>query len=370
MGREGRSAIGKMTASEIPPALDVCEMTVVGPGYGECIIIHIGNGNWVIVDSCLNDDSNPVALSYLQNLGLNPAEVVRLVVATHWHDDHIQGISRLVEVCENADFCCASVVCTKELLAMIGALSSRPFSESGSGLQELYQVMSLLTERTSSPLRAISNRLVLNQDGCEIWSLSPFDRNFDTFLQELGSLLPDENETKKRIASLTPNKVAVVLLIRFDDTSILLGSDLERQGWLEILKNRERPQSQSRSSVFKIPHHGSTNAHEDRVWTEMLDHEPIATVSPWHRGGRSLPTTDDVRRILSFTNRAYATVPPSSLTGSPVRRSGMVERTIRESGINVRRLSKSYGMIRLRKQITKQVDWEVELIKPAYCLAI
>ena len=368
MGREGSSAIGRMTASESPPDLSVCELTVVGPGYGECIIIHIGNGNWVIVDSCLNDESRPVALSYLQSMGLDPSEVVRLIVATHWHDDHIRGISRLVEVCESADFCCASAVCTKELLAMVGALSSRPFSESGSGLQELYQIMSLFLERTSSPLRAISNRLVLNQDGCEIWSLSPFDKDFDSFLLELDRLIPKENETKRRIASLTPNKVAIVLLVKFDDTSILLGSDLERQGWLGILEIRERPQS--RSSVFKIPHHGSTNAHEDRVWTEMLDPEPIAAVTPWHKGGRSLPTADDVRRVLSFTSRAYATVAPENLTRRPVRRSGMVDKTIRESGINIRRLSTSSGIVRLRKEICKQSDWDIELIGPAYQLTV
>ena len=368
MGREGSSAIGRMTASESPPDLSVCELTVVGPGYGECIIIHIGNGNWVIVDSCLNKESSPVALSYLQNMGLDPTEVVRLIVATHWHDDHIRGMSRLVEVCDHADFCCASVVCTQELLTMVGALSNRPLSESSSGLQELYQVMSLLTERTSSPLRAISNRLIFNQDGCEIWSLSPFDRDFDAFLQELDRLIPKENETKRRIASLTPNKVAIVLLVKFDDTSILLGSDLERQGWLEILEIRERPRF--RSSVFKIPHHGSTNANEDRVWTEMLDPEPIAAVTPWRMGGRSLPTTEDVRRVLSYTSRAYATVPPGNLTRRPIRRSGMVDKTIRESGINIRRLRTSNGMVRLRKEIGNQSDWDIELIGSAYQLAV
>ena len=98
-----------MTALESPPDGNVLEVTVIGPGYGECIILHIGNGNWVIVDSCLNNKSSPVALDYLRSLALNPGGVVRLVVATHWHDDHIKGIGKLVEVCDNADFCCASV---------------------------------------------------------------------------------------------------------------------------------------------------------------------------------------------------------------------------------------------------------------------
>lgn len=366
MGRAGSSVVGRMTTVETPPDRDVFEVTFVGPDYGECIILHTGDGNWVVVDSCLNDRTTPVALNYLRNLGLNPPDVVRLIVATHWHDDHIKGMGRLVEVCDETQFCCASVHCQRELLETIGALSSRPMSTTGSGLQELYKVMSLLVERNSSPIRAISNRLIYNLDGCEIWALSPFDRDFDTFLRELDRLIPKEYETKRRISTLTPNKVAVVLLVKNNDAAILLGSDLDGRGWWEILENQERPRS--KACVFKIPHHGSHNAHEDRVWEEMLDREPIATVTPWRKGGQALPTQRDVRRILSFAKRAYATAATRDLDRKPARRSGMVDKTIRESGIEIRRLDYTNGMVRLRRQIGKQSDWDIELVKPAYRL--
>lgn len=359
MGEEGLSVVGGLTAIEVPPEHNVMEVTVIGPGYGECILLHIGKGSWIIVDSCLNSEARPAALKYFQNLGLNPAEVVRLIVATHWHDDHIRGMGELVEVCDNAAFCCASALRAREFLTAVGALANRPMSRGGSGMQELHKVLSLLVERSSEPVFAISNRRIFSRDGCEVWALSPFDKEFDAFLREIGLLLPQEHETKRRIPALTPNKVAVALLIKIDDTAILLGSDLEGQGWLEILNAPESPSC--KASFFKIPHHGSQNAHEDSVWNEMLHSDPIAALTPWRRGGRELPTTNDVQRILSFTERGYATASRNGLIGDPIwDRSNPVERTIRETGVKIKRTRLSPGMVRLRRELGSQTDWSIE----------
>ena len=143
MGQEGRSDMVGLTSIGVPPDHNVMEVTFLGPGYGECILIHIGNGSWIIVDSCLDAESQPAALAYFGTLGLNPTEGVSLIVATHWHDDHIRGMGSLVEICDNATFCCASVLCKNEFLAAVSAMARRPMSAAGSGMQELYKVISL-----------------------------------------------------------------------------------------------------------------------------------------------------------------------------------------------------------------------------------
>ncbi len=364
MGQKDRSVMVGLTSIGVPPDHKVMEVTFLGPGYGECILIHIGNGNWIIVDSCLDAESQPAALAYFDTLGLNPTEAVSLIVATHWHDDHIRGMGSLVEICENATFCCASVLCKNEFLTAVSAMARRPMSTAGSGMQELYKVISLQEERSSNPVFAMANRRIFCQDGCEIWSLSPFDKDYNTFLQKIDRLLPQEHETKRRIPTLMPNWVAVVLLIQIDNTAILLGSDLERKGWLEILATKERPNC--KASVFKVPHHGSQNAHEDRVWNEMLQSEPVATLTPWRKGGRKLPTENDVKRILSFTRKAYSTAQLDVPIGKPVRtRKKAVERTIRETGINLNLVARPSGRIRLRRQFGLQSDWDIETFPPA-----
>ena len=359
--------MGGLTTRRVPPKHNVMEVTLVGPGYGECILLHIGNGSWVIVDSCIDEDSRPAALAYLHDMGLDPPEVVHLIVTTHWHDDHIRGMGELVETCDDATFCCASALRKQEFLAMMDAIASRPMSQVGSGMQELYKVRSLLEERSAKPVFAIANRRIFSRDSCEIWSLSPFDKEVDSFLQAIDHLRPQERETKRRTPTLTPNKIAVVLLIKVGDTAILLGSDLEGRGWLDILAAHERPDC--KASVFKVPHHGSQNAHEDRVWSEMLHSEPIAALAPWKKGGRSLPTESDVKRILSFTRKAYATAPFGLPSRKPIRRRDRaVERTIREASKRISHVAPSPGMIRLRRKFGSQPDWDIETFAPAYQL--
>ena len=297
-------------------------------------------------------------------MGWNPSEAVSLIVATHWHDDHIRGMAELVEVCIDATFCCASALRREEFLAALGALENRPATTTGSGVRELYRVFSLLAARSATCTYAISHRLVFHRQGCEVWSLSPSDKAFGAFLQQVGSLLPRELEAKRWIPSLTPNEAAVVLLISLEDTTILLGADLERRGWLEILETYDH--RQGRASVFKLPHHGSQDAHEDRVWSEMLSRDPIAALTPWRRGGRELPRETDVDRILSFAGEAYVTASREDLTSRSVSgRSKAVEKTIRESGARIRSVARSGGMIRLRKKAKSSADWNVDVFGSA-----
>ena len=318
---------------------------------------------WVLVDSCVNPNGMPKALQYLESLGLDPAHAVSLIVATHWHDDHIRGMAKLVEVCNTATFCCASVFCEQEFLALVGALAGRHLSAVGSGVDEMHRVFSYLRGEEAKPTLAIANRRILAHGGCEIWSLSPDDAVFIDFLRSLNSHAPHTGQTKIRLPSLSPNTVAVVLWVRVDDVVVLLGSDLEKRGWVEILQQTARPMDAA--SAFKVPHHGSANADELGVWEQMLEPNPVAVLTPWRRGGHALPRSRDVQRVLSHTKNAYATVNTGLVSSSHVRRDRMVERTIRESGVKLRQLSISPGAIRLRRPIGSQGRWEVEKFGPA-----
>jgi glyoxylase-like metal-dependent hydrolase (beta-lactamase superfamily II) len=86
-----------------------------GPGYGECILVHLGGGNWLLVDSCIDQRSGEQpALEYLGRIGMDPAACVRLIVATHWHDDHVRGLARVVARCREARFACSAALRARE----------------------------------------------------------------------------------------------------------------------------------------------------------------------------------------------------------------------------------------------------------------
>ena len=83
-----------MTYGGHSPRNDEFELTLFGPGYGESLVLHVGDGVWVLIDSCGRADA-PVALDYLRRIDVDPSEAVRMIVATHWHDDHIRGLAEI-----------------------------------------------------------------------------------------------------------------------------------------------------------------------------------------------------------------------------------------------------------------------------------
>ena len=355
-----------MTEAGTPPGQREFELTLLGPGYGESIVLHVGDGVWILVDSCVDTDGTPRALRYLESIGLDPDQAVALIVATHWHDDHIRGVARLAEICGRAAFCCAGVLCREEFLAAVHALESRHLSVNGSGVREIYNVFTQLREGASKPTVAYADRRIFVRGECEIWSLSPGDASFRSFLESIGPLLPSAGQAKNRIPSLSPNEVAVALWIEVGDVVVLLGSDLEKQGWIEILESKARPAG--KASAFKVPHHGSKSAHEPGVWSRMLDHWPFAVLTPWHRGGRALPSQGDVRRILSDTPNAYATAGIGASARVRARTDRAVARTIRSPASHFEVSRCRPGAIRLRRPFGSRAQWRVEKFGSAHHL--
>src|SRR5690348_11162620 len=90
----------------VPPRVDQVEVSLFGPGFGEAIALHLGNGSWFLIDSC-QQSSQPAPLSYLERIGVDIRSAVIGVLATHWHTDHVLGISRLFHAASNARFFCS-----------------------------------------------------------------------------------------------------------------------------------------------------------------------------------------------------------------------------------------------------------------------
>ena len=359
MGGTDRSETASRIASlNRPPESDEIEVTLFGRSiaYGEGVLVHFGNQEWMTVDSCLDESKEPAALAYLSNLGLNPADVVRLIVASHWHDDHIKGIGRLVEVCENAAFCCATALLKDEFLSLLSVHEEYLDTPAGSGVNELFTVFNLLVQRGEISQFAIANRLLLDAGGYTVKALSPSDRTVHIFLQRLRTLVAELGEKYRRLPRLERNDASVVLLVEANESAVLLGGDLERPGWLDILADDQNPGA--KADVFKVPHHGSETAQVDQIWTDLLIDGPLAILTPFKNGSVLLPTSANVDYILSYTDQAYSTARP--LSGNRPRRGPAVESTFRETGATIRQIPVSDGIIRLRKKLDASSEWSVE----------
>lgn len=340
---------------------------MLGPGFGESAVVHLGSGHWIVIDSCYDRESNCSApLAYLRERGAN-LERVSHIIATHWHDDHVRGISELYAACPNAKFCTSSALTNAEFVHVLHAHAGVPASAITSGGDEMLKVMEIVRDRGHAIVRAVPNRQLINLQAGElahglpvsVWTLSPHDEQFDRFLASLSRLLPGVGTTKRRIPSVSQNDCSVVVVVNIGDTSVLLGADLEEEGksgygWSAIVQMT--PRNINRVSLFKIPHHGSSNGHCDEVWSDLLQPKPTCILAPYNKG-RKLPQPTDVRRILSKAGDSYST---QKVKSSPLpRRDTTVEKTIREAGVKLRALPGRPGCVRAR--LINPTKWEVLL---------
>ena len=106
-----------------PPRCDELEISLFGPGIGECLVIHVGDNQWIIVDSCIDSSTKePAPLGYLKQLGINPFDNVKLFIITHWHSDHIRGASEIAKKCAGATICFSEALLQEEFLTLVGDL--------------------------------------------------------------------------------------------------------------------------------------------------------------------------------------------------------------------------------------------------------
>lgn len=178
---------------------DEFEVSLFGPGYGESALIHLGANEWVVVDSCSNNQSGVTApLDYLRRIGVDPARAVRVIVATHWHDDHVRGLSNVVRSCVDAHFVCASALTEREFVTMVTRYEAGSATPVGSGVREMYQVRLHLKETRRQTLFAAQNRLIFRSTAashvaggaCEITTLSPSDKQVEMFWGDIARQMP------------------------------------------------------------------------------------------------------------------------------------------------------------------------------------
>lgn len=355
------------------------EVSLFGPGFGECVVVHLGSNRWAVVDSCLDKVAKrAAALTYFDQIGVDPRSSVDLIVCTHWHDDHIKGIASVLSECPNATFVCSSVLRESAFLDLV-ALGEKIRGTHGSGLREIEKVLKQIQARR---LRQASAALTLGKSGkvlfesliggvsAKIEALSPSEADHQRmsllFEQERDHLL--SGEYKRAVPSIHPNLGSVVLRLEIGEERILLGADMEHRaspdsGWKSIVANSA---AEMPADLYKIAHHGSVTGDEPEVWSRLLVPNCLAILAPNQRLANPIPKPSDVARILSHTERAYATAPahmPRKRLEQPS------ERLFRRKGILVRETPSSQGHLRVRKTIDSQNSWEIAMYGRSFRLS-
>jgi beta-lactamase superfamily II metal-dependent hydrolase len=358
------------------PAVTEIEISLFGRGFGEAMVLHLGDGRWMIIDSLVEETDEPVALRYLRDIGVNAEEAVELIVASHWHDDHVEGLAQVYAECPGALMVLPGAMNSHEMDALRAEAGRYTTERVSSGVRELNEIARVrsIDHRPEFRFGKINTRLLRiesgeSSHGCvvEVEAISPSDADVAAFLREVARRPPPSSE-QRWVMPFDENDVSIALWLSVGGHRMLLGADLKRhrdeqRGWGAVLRSPAPVNGQA--GVYKVAHHGAINAHHDQIWSTLLMETPIAALTTWNRGHK-LPRPNDVTRILELTSRSYIT---SGLGRRSRARPKMVENKVRERGAEIRGAGSRAGQIRLRLDLVRAAaEWQVMLFDGAMLL--
>ena len=335
-----------------------------GGGYGESVVLKINNNDWAIIDSCVDPTTEkPLAISYLEKIGVNLVSDVKIVICTHWHNDHVRGLSKILKTCHNALFCMPSVHDTKKFLKLVNLDYSKIEKGSISSFNEFKDCIDIINSRREKRIKRLKSDLVVYSDEMlidedniievELFSLSPSEAVIAHFDKEISTLFSELNMSKKLVTEKSPNHKSAVIYFRYGEFSALLGADLEisnknDEGWNDIYNNSVVVKN--KSIIYKIPHHGSSNGYNKEIYEKLVDPKAIKKLSPWN-SGRKLPKTEMLKKYSEHGDDLYITS-AVKLNNKPKKRDKRTEKLIKQFSRNLIEVKFEEGIVRTIHSIT------------------
>jgi hypothetical protein len=355
-----------------PPNSETAEISLFGPGVGECIVLHYGNNNWFIVDSCVEPTNKfAIALQYLKSLGIDVAKRVKGILITHWHSDHIDGAYQLAVECKSASIHASAALLNNEAFTLASLYRKNPFSEIDKEIREFRSIIEYLKkEKQYNRLCLVAHRYTFFHDpssNIRLVALSPSPAATTQSIADISQLLPKNGQRRSRLVTKkSENLNAVALHFSFGNFSSVLGSDLEdygntNTGWSAIFdSNLIEELNLCKGHVYKVAHHGSITAHNQRIWDQLLETKPLTLTTPYSRS--HLPKECDIDRISDLSSSFLLTRNPKPK--SKVKHDNLSEKWLKRQAIERYVVNDKMGHIQLR--ISK--NGELTVAKNSLCV--
>lgn len=299
------------------------KLVLFGRGVGEGMLCNYSPNEWIIIDSCYGKNKNekkPAALEYLEdnNISFND---VKLIVISHFHDDHIKGMLDIVVACANAKIYIPQSLSTKEFLTYLANLADvNKNTAPQQGVTEIFEIFQEVRRsgRRVETTRADAAIYFDAKSLLRICALSPSSAECDEsllfFIEQISTFENDLSlELPASIRKENKNDNSVTLCIsKNNNNDIILGADLEissdvNKGWDALSATQLAPKNSA--SIFKIAHHGSQNGFCPAAWSKLVvqHKKPIGILTPYNSS--SLPRFAQVKRLQEVTSALYSTSP-------------------------------------------------------------
>lgn len=356
---------------------NIAEINLLGTGgnYGESLLIHIGNNEWIVIDSCRDPYTKKILpLELIKNKSID-SEQIKFIICTHWHDDHIKGISEIFKYATNAELVFSRVSDPRKFFQMLSYdYEKLNYHATNISTEEFNKCVELLEKRDKIFIDASIDRNIystfIQGEAIEIHTLSPSDYSAQLFDKHLSYLMKEFVDTNKEIPEeipeVNPNHRSVVLLLKLGRHNMILGADLElvenddRLGWKNILNHSQTLKSIDKPIYIKIPHHGSENGFVSELWDNILVEGVTSGLTPWKLGKKELPKEEMINKYKSYTDELFITSSPNQ-SNKPKNREREIEKDINRLVNKISELRFRYGIIEARIDITdKDSEWDIK----------
>ena len=121
------------------------------------------------------------------------------------------------------------------------------------------------------------------QGSALVQSLSPSAATITNANTDIAKRLLTTGQTR-RFKQLGANDLSVAVHVAVGQLNLLLAADLENTanpelGWQAVIDSPSRPSQPS--GLYKVSHHGSSNADHPEIWSGLLKENPLVIMTPF-----------------------------------------------------------------------------------------
>lgn len=279
-------------------------MYVLGPGFGESLVIRLHDGQWLVVDCC-KDGSENLTSRVLDQFG---AKDIALLVLTHPDLDHIDGVEDLTKKFQIGQvWRYPGAGTARDLLAKLRSTTDKRME----ALARTLDAIDSLAD--ANRVFDVSVPFTWSASGALVSAIAPVPRDISAFRKSLSDALIEWNKGKPELGHKVQefllgssktlghhsNPLSVGLVVQWNGSRLLLGGDIEspsdpQRGWggvVEVLTERNSLNLITDVTVAKVAHHGSRGAFSDSAWQLHSQSKPVAlaVLTPFSKGSNPPP---------------------------------------------------------------------------------
>ena len=298
------------------------ELHVIGGKEGESLVLKLPDGEWGVIDCYTPSPADPAAnptFALLQSKGVTR---LRFLGLTHAHQDHYRGMAGLLERFEVQEFWMFGALSTRELWEQLAQLLqgqveslAHPSPDDTADVDEFVRLLDAIHSRAQKRAMrlmtySLNTRLVENSNsgGASVTAIGPSGRSTSAYHESLDRCFEVKNSRlllREKLPKADQNKASGAFIVEFGTTRIVLGGDMETDGWIDAVEYYG-PQGRLASVVVKASHHGSTNGYSPNSWTHLSpERTATAVVTAYVKSG--LPRVEGLRHIAEHVSQTLVT---------------------------------------------------------------